>query len=65
MVDRQREEPLPVPQDTHVIPEPETAEQIFRLLTPVLKGLTAKAAIAGLAECMECMGGKAPSAIAT
>lgn len=34
-----------------------SAETMFRLLASVLKGLTAKAAIAGLAECMEGMGG--------
>lgn len=45
------------PKSTSAIPDPKAAEHIFRLLTPVLKGLTAKAAIAGLAECMECMGG--------
>lgn len=33
------------------------AETMFRLLASVLKGLTAKAAIAALAECMEGMGG--------
>ncbi|TKA75778.1 hypothetical protein B0A55_04328 [Friedmanniomyces simplex] len=33
------------------------AEHLLRLLTPVLKGVTAKTAIAGLAECMECLGG--------
>lgn len=33
------------------------AEHLLRLLTPALKGVTAKTAIAGLAECMECMGG--------
>ena len=42
---------------SRAIPDPKNAEHILRLLTPVLKGLTAKAAIAGLAECMECMGG--------
>jgi len=33
------------------------AEHLLRLLTPALKGVTAKTAIAGLAECMECLGG--------
>jgi alkylation response protein AidB-like acyl-CoA dehydrogenase len=42
---------------TATLSDPSTAAHLFRLLTPVLKGLTAKAAIAGLAECMECMGG--------
>ena len=42
---------------TTTLPSPAAAEHVFRLLTPVLKGLTAKSAIAGLAECMECMGG--------
>ncbi|KAK5164205.1 uncharacterized protein LTR77_009899 [Saxophila tyrrhenica] len=42
---------------TGTLPKAAAAEHIFRLLTPVLKGLTAKSAIAGLAECMECMGG--------
>ena len=45
------------PESTATLPSPAKAEHIFRLLTPVLKGLTAKSAIAGLAECMECMGG--------
>ena len=35
----------------------QTADTLFRLLASVLKGLTAKAAIAGLGECMEAMGG--------
>ena len=42
---------------TSAIPDPQAAIHIYRLLTPVLKGLTAKAAIAGISECMECMGG--------
>lgn len=33
------------------------AELLLRVLTPVAKALTAKAAIAGLAECMESLGG--------
>ncbi|KAK3702145.1 hypothetical protein LTR37_015120 [Vermiconidia calcicola] len=45
------------PQETYAIPDPSAAEHISRLLAPVLKGLTAKSAIAGLAECIECMGG--------
>ena len=51
------EEILPA-EGTTTITDPEAAVHIYRLLTPVLKGLTAKAAIAGLSECMECMGGK-------
>lgn len=39
------------------IPDPSTAEHLLRLLTPVAKGVTAKRAIAGLAECMESLGG--------
>lgn len=33
------------------------AEHLFRVFTPVLKGHCSKTAIAGLQECMECMGG--------
>ena len=51
------QEPVPSAESTPAIPDPEAAVHIYRLLTPVLKGLTAKAAIAGLSECMECMGG--------
>ena len=47
----------PTIQATHVIPYPEDAEHLLRLLTPVAKGLSCKAAIAGLAECMESVGG--------
>ena len=39
------------------IPDPSMAEHLLRLLTPVVKGVTAKKAIAGLAECMESLGG--------
>lgn len=42
---------------TQTITDPSAAEHLLRLLTPVVKGLTAKAAIAGLAECMESLGG--------
>ena len=35
----------------------EAVQLLLRVLTPVMKALTAKAAIAGLAECMESMGG--------
>lgn len=35
----------------------EAVELLLRVLTPVAKALTAKAAIAGLAECMESLGG--------
>lgn len=49
--------PVPPAEATSTVPNPAAAIHIYRLLTPVLKGLTAKAAIAGLSECMECMGG--------
>ena len=39
------------------VPNPSTVEHLLRLLTPVVKGVTAKKAIAGLAECMESLGG--------
>jgi alkylation response protein AidB-like acyl-CoA dehydrogenase len=42
---------------TAAIPDPRVAEHLLRLLTPAVKGLTAKKAIAGLAECMESLGG--------
>jgi hypothetical protein len=42
---------------TSIIPDPSTAEHLLRLLTPVVKGVTAKKAIAGLADCMESLGG--------
>lgn len=42
---------------TKAVLDPQTAEHLLRLLTPALKGLTAKKAIAGLAECMESIGG--------
>ena len=42
---------------TSVIPDPSAAEHLLRILTPAVKGLTAKKAIAGLAECMESIGG--------
>lgn len=42
---------------TSTIPDPSTAEHLLRILTPAVKGLTAKKAIAGLAECMESLGG--------
>ena len=42
---------------TQTVPDPSTAEHLLRLLTPVVKGITAKKAIAGLAECMESLGG--------
>ncbi|KAL6715631.1 hypothetical protein ACLMJK_006592 [Lecanora helva] len=41
----------PVPRNTKV------ASRLLRILTPVVKALTAKTAIAGLAECMESLGG--------
>ena len=40
-----------------LLPEPISAPLLLRLLTPVIKGLTAKASIAGLNECMESLGG--------
>lgn len=48
---------VPPAQANAIIPDPAAARHLYRLLTPVLKGLTAKAAIAGLSECMESMGG--------
>ena len=44
-------------QSTQIIPHPEDAEHLLRLLTPAVKGITAKASISGLSECMECLGG--------
>jgi alkylation response protein AidB-like acyl-CoA dehydrogenase len=38
-------------------PSPSDAKLLLRVLTPIIKGLTAKATIAGLAECMESCGG--------
>lgn len=43
--------------ESHVIPPLEDGNHILRLLTPVVKGLTSKAAITGLQECMESLGG--------
>ena len=40
-----------------LVPDPVSAPLLLRLLTPVIKGLTAKASIAGLNECMESLGG--------
>ena len=40
-----------------IVPRQPTADRLLRLLTPVLKALSAKAAIAGLSECMESLGG--------
>ena len=40
-----------------LLPNPSSAPLLLRLLTPVIKGLTAKASIAGLNECMESLGG--------
>lgn len=53
---------------SHLSPSPNTplakiqpshseAKVLLRVLTPIIKGLTAKASIAGLAECMESLGG--------
>ncbi|KAI5362154.1 Putative adaptive response protein AidB [Septoria linicola] len=36
---------------------PKTTSHLLRLITPLAKALTARAAIAGLAECMESLGG--------
>jgi alkylation response protein AidB-like acyl-CoA dehydrogenase len=44
-------------ESSFTLPKADAATHLFRLLASVLKGLTAKSAIAGLAECMECMGG--------
>ena len=41
----------------NVVPTEPAASLLLRALTPVIKALTAKAAIAGLAECMESLGG--------
>lgn len=46
-----------LPKTTAVIPDSQTAEHLLRLLTPALKGITAKKAISGLQECMESLGG--------
>lgn len=43
--------------ESYVVPRLEDANHILRLLTPVAKGLTSKAAISGLQECMESLGG--------
>ncbi|OBT91975.1 hypothetical protein VE01_09961 [Pseudogymnoascus verrucosus] len=40
-----------------ITPSFEDARLLLRVLTPVIKSLTAKAAIAGLSECMESLGG--------
>lgn len=42
---------------TRLIPNADAAQHLFRLLAPVLKGVSGKTAIGGLQECMECMGG--------
>ena len=39
------------------MPKEEAATSLLRVLTPMTKALTAKAAISGLAECMESLGG--------
>lgn len=41
----------------HLVPSGPAVVLLLRVLTPVLKALTAKAAIAGLAECIESLGG--------
>lgn len=49
-----------VPTDSfpkRVLPTRAEARVLLRILTPVVKGLTAKASIAGLSECMESLGG--------
>ena len=40
-----------------VVPSEPAASYLLRVLTPVAKALSAKAAIGGLSECMECLGG--------
>lgn len=40
-----------------ITPRFEDAKVLLRLLTPVIKALTAKASISGLSECMESLGG--------
>lgn len=42
---------------SHLVPTDPVASLLLRLLTPLVKAVTAKAAIAGLAECMESLGG--------
>ncbi|KAI4135788.1 MAG: hypothetical protein LQ347_000377 [Umbilicaria vellea] len=42
---------------SHVVSPLEDANHILRLLTPVVKGLTSKAAISGFQECKESLGG--------
>ena len=39
------------------MPKEQAATSLLRVLTPITKALTAKAAISGLAECMESLGG--------
>lgn len=46
-----------VVRDSIVPSSQENVQLLLRVLTPVTKALTAKAAIAGLAECMESLGG--------
>lgn len=42
---------------SQIVPTEPSSTLLLRLLTPVLKALSAKAAIAGLTECMESLGG--------
>jgi alkylation response protein AidB-like acyl-CoA dehydrogenase len=48
---------LTSPPVQRLVPVPSHARLLLRLLTSVIKGLTAKASIAGLNECMESLGG--------
>ena len=50
-------DPINDTSSTIVPSDPRSASFLLRVLTPVTKALTAKAAIAGLAECMESLGG--------
>ncbi|KAI9821114.1 MAG: hypothetical protein M1827_003848 [Pycnora praestabilis] len=55
------EQPLsstpPTPKPSNLIPNSQAVPHLLRVLTPPTKALTAKHAIAGLAECMESLGG--------
>ncbi len=53
-----RVSPRSRPTEGSIVPEnPDIAAVLLRLLAPIAEALTAKAAIAGLAECMESLGG--------
>jgi alkylation response protein AidB-like acyl-CoA dehydrogenase len=51
--------PFPAPNTSlaKIQPSHSEAKILLRVLTPIIKALTAKASIAGLAECMESLGG--------